>query len=270
MIWGVIGTGNMGSIVIESLIESGSIDAEEMIVTNRTLTKAYELKQRHPGLVIIKELAELVDQADIILLCVKPHDMKALFKDINGYVRKEQCVVSITSPVGIEELEKSLPCQVARIVPSITNRAFSGATLFSFSESVRPELKALLKQTFKFISRPIEIEEDYIRVCSDIVSCGPAFISFLMERWIKAAEEVADLPEETATELTTEMLIGYGKLLEENHYTLNTLREKVSVKGGVTGEGLIMLEQHIGELFEKMFHATQKKHKEDKKRLREP
>ncbi|WP_028783278.1 late competence protein ComER [Thalassobacillus devorans] len=269
MIWGVIGTGNMGTIVIESLIESGSLEATEMIVTNRSLEKAYDLKQRHPGLGIKKELGDLIVESDIIMLCVKPHDMKELLTEIKPYIKDSQCVVSITSPVGVDELEKALPCQVARIVPSITNRSFSGTTLMSFGESVKPEMKALLKQTYKFISRPIEIEEPYIRVCSDIVSCGPAFISFLMERWIEAAGEVAGLPEETATELTTEMLIGYGSLLAKNHYTLETLRKKVSVKGGVTGEGLIALEQNIGDLFEKMFQATQKKHKADKLMLKQ-
>ncbi|MBM7554700.1 late competence protein ComER [Thalassobacillus pellis] len=268
MNWGVIGTGNMGTILIESLLDSGALDSEDLTITNRSLEKAYNLKKKYSGLNIEKDIIKVAEQSDIVFICVKPHDMKPLFKELAASLSKDQCVVSITSPVDVNELEQCLPCQVARIVPSITNRAFQGASLITFGQNVTPTTKALLKQTFKFISKPIETEEQYIRVCSDIVSCGPAFLSFLMEKWIIAAGEVAGLPDDTATDLTCEMLIGYGELLSKEHYTLQKLREKVSVKGGVTGEGIQALEANIGELFERMFEATQAKHRQDKQMLR--
>lgn len=59
------------------------------------------------------------------------------------------------------------------------------------------------------------------------------------------------------------MIIGMGKLLETEIYTLPTLQEKVCVKGGVTGEGIKVLEKEVGEMFEKVFHVTHKKFYED-------
>jgi competence protein ComER len=44
---------------------------------------------------------------------------------------------------------------------------------------------------------------------------------------------------------------------------LPTLQEKVCVKGGITGEGIKVLEAEIGNVFEHLFQATHKKFDED-------
>jgi len=56
------------------------------------------------------------------------------------------------------------------------------------------------------------------------------------------------------------MLIGTAKLLEKNHYTLQELQEKVLVKGGITGEGIKVLEEgRLTELFEAVFYRYRRK-----------
>lgn len=41
---GFIGTGNMGTILIESFIESKAADPSNMTITNRTIEKALHIK----------------------------------------------------------------------------------------------------------------------------------------------------------------------------------------------------------------------------------
>src|SRR5690606_20738966 len=115
-----------------------------------------------------------------------------------------------------------------------------------------------------YISEPLLIEESITRVSSDIVSCGPAFFSYLIQRFIDAAVRQTKITKEDATTLATNMMIGMGKLLEEGHYTLPALQRRVSVPGGITGEGLKVLENEIGEMFDHLFQSTMKKYEEDK------
>ena len=63
--------------------------------------------------------------------------------------------------------------------------------------------------------------------------------------------------------LASEMLIGLGELLRKGYYTLPTLQEKVCVKGGITGEGIKVLENEIGDMFEQVFQATHLKFEDD-------
>ncbi|MFQ3542706.1 late competence protein ComER [Halobacillus rhizosphaerae] len=268
MRYGIIGTGNMGSMLTTSFITSKAVSARDLVIYNRSAEKALKLKKIYKNLTVASSLEEVTNNSDVIFLCVKPHHFKDVLDPLNHNLNDSHCLVSITSPVSVNELENHTPCQVARIVPSITNRALSGVSLFTFGERITEGNKQNLRTLFKTISHPVEIEEEYIRASSDIVSCGPAFVSFLLKNWIESAHKVSGIPQEKATELTEEMMIGLGTLLSKKIFSLDELMEKVTVKGGVTGEGLKALESHVGPLFEEMFTATQRKHLEDKKTIK--
>ncbi|KHE71687.1 late competence protein ComER [Halobacillus sp. BBL2006] len=264
MKWGIIGTGNMGSMLTSSLVSSQALQATDLMIYNRSPEKALKLQAKYTGVTVATSLKEIQSNCDILFICVKPHHYKTILQELENDFTKQQCLISITSPISVDELEARTPCQVARIVPSITNHAHAGVSLFTFGKRITKERKELLLETFAAISTPVEVEEEHIRVASDIVSCGPAFISFLLSNWITAAQDVAGISEAKATQLTENMMIGLGQLLSKKIFTLEELMEKVTVKGGVTGEGLKAMENNLGVLFYEMFKATQSKHKDDK------
>ncbi|WP_226036962.1 late competence protein ComER [Aquibacillus saliphilus] len=263
MKWGVIGTGNMGEILIDSWMSSHVIEENNLYITNRTINKAYSIKERYPSVHVCEDVYHLVEKVDIIYICVKPLEIHPLLVGLYGSLRKDQCIVSITSPYSVARLESLVPCQVARMIPSITNRALSGVTLASFGEQITKEMKAYLLQSSRIYSTPKIIEDNITRMASDIVSCGPAFFGYLAEQFIEAATYETDINKKMATNLTEKMFIGFGKLLEDGHYTLPELIEKVCVKGGVTGEGIKAMDQDIGELFHNLIQATHAKYQED-------
>ncbi|MBA2173529.1 late competence protein ComER [Halobacillus locisalis] len=267
MKWGIIGTGNMGSMLATALTTSGAIQEEDLFVFNRSTEKAQALCQSFENVTVSTDLSKMARVCDVLFMCVKPHDYKKVLEGIATELKEDQCLVSITSPVSVEELEQVVPCQVARIVPSITNHAFAGVSLFTVGTRVSNDYKKALEHAFKQFSTPVAVEEPFIRVSSDIVSCGPAFVSFLLKEWITAAHQVAGISEEQATQLTEQMIVGLGQLISQEIFSLEQLMEKVTVKGGVTGVGLEALENHTGDLFKEMFKATQRKHLEDKQQI---
>ncbi|GGH84892.1 competence protein ComER [Pullulanibacillus pueri] len=260
---GVIGTGNMGTIIIESLIEGSVLSPSQLYITNRTLEKAEKIKQYYPEIKVLNNVKSVAQSTDILFICVKPLQIEPLLNTLKTDLTDEQLLVSITSPITVSQLESAVPSKVARVIPSITNRALSGATLFTFGDRCDERDKVKLKGLFENISTPIMIDEPITRIASDLSSCGPAFMSFLLEKMINAAVSVTEISKEQAIALTTEMMIGFGKLLEKDFYTLETLKQKVHVKGGVTGVGLKVLEDHTEGIFEKVFAETQNKFKED-------
>jgi competence protein ComER len=254
---GIIGIGNMGRILTEALLDGKAVPPSSMIITNRTLSKATALQRCYPDIKVAHHIEEIGKGADIIFICVKPHDIYQVASRLKPFLTKDQCVVSITSPINTEQLQSVIPCSVARVIPSITNRALSGVTLVTFGENCEEKWKKSIIEMLNRMSKPIEISEDITRVSSDIVSCGPAFYSYLTQRFIQAAVTETKIDQETATLLASEMLIGLGELLRKGYYTLPTLQEKVCVKGGITGEGIKVLETGLGDVFEQIFQATQ-------------
>ncbi len=260
---GIIGTGNMGTILIESFIESRAVAPSSLYITNRTLSKTDKLKNQYPELTIEKCAEDIVAVADVVFICIKPLDIYPLLTKLAPILRPNQCIVSITSPLSVRQIESVVNCNVARAIPSITNRALSGVSLLTFGENCSSEYQEYLSELFQHISIPVLIEDKVTRVASDIVSCGPAFFSYLLQQFIISAVEETEISKEQATELASGMIVGMGKLIDKGIFTLPTLQEKVCVKGGVTGEGIKVMEQELGEMFNHLFHKTHEKYYED-------
>ncbi|MEQ6389402.1 late competence protein ComER [Bacillaceae bacterium S4-13-58] len=263
MKWGVIGTGNMGGILIESWMESEVITDSQLHIYNRTFSKTDYFKKRYPNITVHEAATSIASEVDLLFICVKPLDITPVLKGISPYLNKDQCIVSITSPYQVEQLEQMVPCQAIRMIPSITNRSLSGISLVTFGTRVSPFVKGYFLQSLKRYSKPVFIDPSITRVASDIVSCGPAFFSYLTQRFVRAAVEETKITEEEATEMAAEMLIGLGNLLEKGYFTLPELQAKVCVKGGVTGEGIKVLENEVEHMFHHLFQKTHKKYDDD-------
>ncbi|RPF55567.1 late competence protein ComER [Aquisalibacillus elongatus] len=259
MKWGIIGTGNMGTVLLHALTSSGAVSEKNVYLYNRTFMKAYKLKDHYPDVHVLQMRDSIVDECDIIFLCAKPKQIVSIAHEIKDQVSPNQIIISITSSVSVELLDEILPCSVVRMIPSITNRALKGVSLLTFSDTIDANQKLLIQQTCKHFSKPIEIEEEHVRIASDIVSCGPAFLSFILEDMIDAAHKKTGIPVDQATSLVEEMIIGYGKLFEERIYDFSSLKDKVMVKGGITGEGMVALEDSYHQVFSHVFDATHEK-----------
>lgn len=264
---GVIGIGNMGTILSESLLAGKAISPSNLMIFNRTKAKAERLRDKYKNITIADNAKVLIENSNLIFLCMKPKDFYNFLHLNRQSFRDDQCVVSITSPIQTAWLEKMISSSCVRAIPSITNRALSGVTLFTFGEHCTKKWKDELLETFSMISTPLIISEEVTRVSSDIVSCGPAFYSYITRRFIEAAVTETEIDEKTAEKLFEHMLIGLGDLLKKGYYSLAGLEEKVCVKGGITGEGIHVLENELGDTFEKVFQATHRKYAKEVQEL---
>jgi len=260
---GFIGTGSMGSILIESMLRTNALKPEQIVATNRTFAKAERLAEAYPGLRAVPTNREVALACDMIFLCVKPKEFKRVIDDIRPHVGASQTLVSITSPVLIRHLEEHIPCKIAKIIPSITNYVCSGATLTMYGSRMEPEDIANLEKLLQHLSKPLNVSEEYTRVCSDLSSCGPAFLAFFVEQFVQAAVTYTGITKEEATRLASEMVLGTGLLLTSGGFSPETLRERVTVPGGITAEGLRMLSLDLDGTFERLIRTTHHKYKEE-------
>jgi competence protein ComER len=266
---GFIGTGSMGSVLIQAFIKSNALKPEQIHITNRTIKKAEQLAEMYPGIHLSHSVNEVADLSDIIFLCVKPLEYRTLLDLIAPFIRLEQIVVSITSPVLIRHLEAKLPCKIAKIIPSITNFERSGATLCMYGSLMSDKDKELLESLLCHISAPVRIDEKHARVTSDISSIGPAFMAFFVEQLVYAAVEVTGISRGEANRLAGEMLLGTGLLLTSGGFSPETLQQRVSVPGGITAKALQLLQHKTEGVFFDVIKATHAKYDEDLDKVEE-
>ncbi|WP_035102175.1 late competence protein ComER [Aneurinibacillus terranovensis] len=259
---GFIGTGSMGTILIQSFVESGRIHPSQIIASNRTGEKIQKLAWKYPGLQTGTN-RDVAKNAALLFICVKPLNYRSVLDEVRDLLSPEKFLVSITSSVNVDLLESVCYCKTARVIPSITNAARHGASLITFGNRLQAADKSLLLRLMSAISTPVEIDDENTRISSDIVSCGPAFFSFLLQRFIDSAVQETGISEDAATKMMTQMIVGMGKLFEEERYTLSSLQEKVCVPGGVTGIGLHVLDKETADVFDHLIQATHRKFAED-------
>ncbi|GIP39558.1 pyrroline-5-carboxylate reductase [Paenibacillus sp. J31TS4] len=263
MTTGFIGTGSMGSLLIEAFVQAGALAPAQVIASNRTAAKVQALADRYPGLRAAQHNRETASESQTLFLCVKPMEMRKVLDEIRDVLTPSQTVLTISSPVQVAHLEQELPCKIAKVVPSITNFVLSGPTLVSFGSRWSEEDKQSLFAFLRTISAPSEVPESFIRVTSDIACCGPAFFAYLLQQFVEAAVDVTGLDEQRAEALACEMLLGTGKLLTEAGFTPKELCRRVTVPGGITEIGLAAIAKEPGNAFRQLFRATHAKFEED-------
>lgn len=262
-----IGTGSMGGLLIEAFLRSGALYPHNVYLSNRSKDKTELLALRYPGIHVSASNADAAQGSDIVFICVKPHHFPEVIAEIRSVLLESQLVISITSPVLISMLEEQIPSKIAKIIPSVIHSVHSGASLCIYGKRVQPEDRLLLEQLMSSISTPIPMKESETRIASDISSCGPAFVSFIVQQWVKAAVQLTGINMTEALILSAEMLLGTGRLLTEGGLTPEQLQRRVAVPGGVTAEGLAILEERLQGVFPSLIEATHRKHEADLAKL---
>lgn len=256
---GFIGTGSMGSLLVEAFVNAGAMLPEDITVSSRTRSKAEALSIRCPGLRLADSNVEAAWTADVLFLCVRPSEFGTVLAEIAPVLQPGQIAVSITSPVTIAQLEAYLPCKVAKIIPSIVNAVRAGATLLIWGTRLNIADRMMLQELFAAISRPVEIREADVRAASDLSSIGPAFFAYLLGAFVDAAVAQCGMDRHTAETLSPEMLLGTARLMLEQGFSPQQLQARVSVPGGITAEALQQLQASTAGAFEAVFRVTHEK-----------
>jgi competence protein ComER len=121
----------------------------------------------------------------------------------------------------------------------------------SLPQSQRRQLESLLAT----MSTPFVVAEDQLRVASDLASCGPAFLAYLLKQWAETAARTGKLSYAEAEHLLQATLVGVAALLQSG-MTLRDVIDKVAVPGGVTETGIASLEATSAHVFEQLHEAT--------------
>lgn len=252
---GIIGTGNMGGMLAKAWASTGQA---EVFVYNRTPDKARGLAREEPRIHLAASAQDVVRFADVVIICTKADDGRALLADIGDQLAPSQVVATTISTIPLEALETWTRARVAKIIPSITQSTRSGILLVCYGSRFDGPQQEWFEEALGQIAIPFAVHESQLRVCSDLTSCGPAFIAGLLGAWAEAAAQTGHLSRAEAEFLLTKTFTSTGALFASGMTTSDILR-RVTVPGGVTAAGLRVLESRAPAVFEQL-HAETEQH----------
>lgn len=241
---GFIGAGNMTQALISSLISSKTLDSHQIWATNRSPGKLKKLVEQ-TGIQFFENNEELVDECDVVIIAVKPQDIRAAIEPISSSFHPQHVVISLAAGLPIRTLQKMIPDvnQIIRVMPNTPAVLQKGVLGYCLSESAIKS-EGLVQELLKPLGSVIPVEEgDEFEALTVSCSSGIGFIFELMIYWQEWIEEHG-FPPEVAREMTIKTFLGASMLAEHSgQQSLVDLQEKVVSKKGVTAAGLESLRE---------------------------
>jgi pyrroline-5-carboxylate reductase len=233
---GFIGGGNMAEALIKGLISSGSRQGSEVIVSDIREERLKELAGRY-GVMTTSDNGQVVEQSDIVVLCVKPQNMDDVLESLRDSVTSDKLVVSIAAGVTISRITDVLgDIPVVRAMPNtpaLIGQGVSGFTGNKAAEGRMDKACAVLSSC----GLAVEIaEEGLLDAVTAVSGSGPAYFFLLMEEMIKAGIEQGLCPE-VSRQLVVATAKGAGLLADSCGAQGDSpaeLRKKVTSPGGTT------------------------------------
>lgn len=265
---GLIGYGSMGSTLLRGFLSTGALAEKQVIVSNRSKGKLDDLKKRYSGVAIAADNRQLARASRMVLLGVKPRDVKGVLDEIAGYMSRDSHLVLITSGVSIADAESRFPGKISKVIPTIAAEVGAGVSLVCHSGRVGDGDAESVEKLFSSLSQVRRIEERQFEAAADLTSCGPGLLSAVIQEFARAGARHGLSPEE-AESMAVSTLYGTAKLLYEKGMAPDEVITRVATKGGITEEGVKVLRRELPETFDHVFEATLGKHEVVKAAIRE-
>jgi pyrroline-5-carboxylate reductase len=256
-----IGGGNMASAIIGGLIKQGlspeHIDVvEPFALAREALHSSFGLHaQAAPGV--------FLSTAGLVVWAVKPqtfkeaaqqvgpHSAHALHLSVAAGIRSD----SIAQWLGTERVVRAMPNTPALIGKGITALFARPAV----TEADKASVNRVIATTGDLLWLAAEAQLDAVTALS---GSGPAYMFYFMEAMTQAGSEMGLSPAQ-AYQLAVATFIGAGELARASSETPETLRQRVTSKGGTTYAALSSLERDgVKAQFVRAMHAAGQRAKE--------
>lgn len=233
---GVIGAGVMGEALISALLASG-VKPEKIVISEKRQDRASELVNRYG--IVVKPLEENVSEAHVLLLVVKPQDISTVLTDIKALIDSSTLVVSFAAGKRIDFIASLLGGRnpVIRVMPNTPTLVGEGMAAMSVGPLVTPAHSQFVREFLSATGRVVEVDESLQDAVTAVSGSGPAYFFNFVEAMVQAGTELG-LPNEIATELTIQTMVGAAKLLATSGKSPATLRENVTSPNGTTAAAL--------------------------------
>ena len=237
-----LGGGNMAEALIKGMLSADVARSRQMVVTDTSPARLTYLKKYN--IKTARNNVEAVQEADIILLCVKPQVMDAVLAEIAVAADSRKLVISIAAGITISRMEKALLAnpRVIRVMPNTPALVLSGATALAKGSSATNEDLALALEIFSAVGKAVVVDEKLMDAVTGLSGSGPAFVFTVIEALSDAGVKVG-IPRPLALELAAQTVFGSAKMVIETKEHPAKLRDMVTSPGGTTIAGMHELEK---------------------------
>jgi len=236
-----IGTGNMGSAILNSLAESG-YPASSVFFYEPNDESANKTKSKTARL---PSLTDGFSKADIVFLCIKPQVFAKTYATIRKEIEasgKDPLIVSIMAGVTLATLRSALKVKnIVRTMPNIAVAVKKGMVAIVKEEGIEEDVLQTVEFLFSTCANTIRVFENQIDAVTGLSGSGPAFV-FQFAEALAMGGVKAGLPREVAMKLSISTIEGSIEMLNGTKLSPGELTANVCSPAGTTIAGVQELE----------------------------
>lgn len=236
-----IGGGNMATALI-----SGLVNPPRAHIKIRVSDPNPEARKHLETTFRVKtfpDSLEAVQDADVILLAVKPQIMPQVLNQLADHVKPGQLVLSIAAGTTMGSIREHLgdDINVIRSMPNTPALVGHGITGVVAASNCSHQQRQQAEEILMAAGDVVWLEEEALMDAVTAISgTGPAYFFLLTEVLAEAARDMG-LPDDTADRLASITCFGAGAMLASSPGEAAELRRRVTSPNGTTHAAMELL-----------------------------
>lgn len=258
---GFIGCGNMGRAMMSGALDKGWTTAERVVIHTHRKETMDTLAAQY-GVAVADSNRALAENANIIVLAVKPNIYADVLADIREVLTEGQIILAIApaySIASIAALVQNEGVRVARAMPNTPAQIGEGMAGLAFSDNMTEAERALVQSFFESFGKVAVVREDAMHAVGSVSGSSPAFVYMVIEGMAEGAIKLG-IPAKDAYTFAAQSVLGAAALVLETGEHPAVLRDAVCSAGGTTIAGVAALEASgfKGAIMEAMDRSSEK------------
>ncbi|MCR5561748.1 MAG: pyrroline-5-carboxylate reductase [Desulfovibrio sp.] len=239
---GCIGCGNMGGALIGGFAELMKDGEYAFCGCNRSPERMKTLEEK--GVAALTGAESVAEQADIILLAVKPAQVAEALCGIRHTLNADKIVVSVAAGISLKRLAEGVDgrCPVVRCMPDTPALVGKGVFAFCFAEGIKGKVKNEVLELFGRLGQCFELPETKFAAFSALVGAGPAYVFEMMHGLVQAGVTLG-FTHADARRMVAGLFEGCAAMAQRDGAHLMQMRDAVCSPGGLTIAGVNVLDR---------------------------
>ncbi len=236
---GFIGAGKMAEALIGGLIQKKVFSKNQVIACAPSEKTRIHIWETY-GISMYETAAEMSQKADILVLAVKPKNVKSVFDE--GLDLKGKTVVSIVAGLTMEKLREYAPeSKIVRVMPNHCCMVLEGAMGYTCDDSMTMDEKEDIAEMLGAVGLAVEVPESEMDAITGIAGSSPAFMYMIIDAMADAGV-LNGLSRADSIKLAAQSMLGAAKMVIETGKHPDQLKDEVCSPAGTTIVGVRTLE----------------------------
>lgn len=242
---GFIGAGNMAKAIIDGWVARKTIDTKDILIHSAHRNN-YESYANRMGIKAYSTNSDLVRDADIIFMAVKPFILASVIDEIKEVVTEKKLIISMASGVSLAEINdcfgdnKEIP--TIRIMPNVNVEINEGMTAFVRNKFVSDIIYEQIKSLFDDLGRTLEMPEKDFSIFVALAGSSPAYVYYFIDAMARSGVKYG-LTKKEATEIAAQAVLGSAQKVLVGTKSPMDMVDDVCSPGGTTIAGLLAMEE---------------------------